>query len=142
MSWGSLSQFSPNLQQPMPTMATLSRMASCFMAGGKLRRARGNCKERSGHCGPRHRTRLTRRTGLSLYCGMPGTGQSDGKVVRLTAERLQRLERRMGAVETAIKGTNARLDDTNARLDQTNARLDQAVDVLTGLVRVVKAQND
>src|SRR5262245_8824888 len=28
MSWGSLSQFSPNLQQPMPTMATLSRMAS------------------------------------------------------------------------------------------------------------------
>src|SRR4030095_3516521 len=28
MSCGSLSQFSPNLQQPMPTMATLSRMAS------------------------------------------------------------------------------------------------------------------
>src|SRR5882757_626987 len=28
MSWGSLSQFSPNLQQPMPTIATLSRMAS------------------------------------------------------------------------------------------------------------------
>src|SRR5262245_8177190 len=31
MSWGSLSQFSPNLQQPMPTTATRSRMASCFM---------------------------------------------------------------------------------------------------------------
>src|SRR5262245_61493217 len=31
MSWGSLSQFSPNLQQPMPTMATLSRMASFFI---------------------------------------------------------------------------------------------------------------
>src|SRR5262249_29002065 len=31
MSWGSLSQFSPNLQQPMPTIATLSRMASLFM---------------------------------------------------------------------------------------------------------------
>src|SRR5262245_30929935 len=28
MSWGSLSQFSPNLQQPIPTMATLSRIAS------------------------------------------------------------------------------------------------------------------
>src|SRR5262245_32823977 len=73
---------------------------------------------------------------------MRGTGQSDGKVVRLTAERLQRPERRMGAVETALKGTNTRLDDTTARLDQTIPRLDQAVDVLTGLVRVVKAQND
>src|SRR5581483_205343 len=31
MSWGSLSQFSPNLQQPIPTMATLSRIASLFM---------------------------------------------------------------------------------------------------------------
>src|SRR2546426_9946382 len=31
MSWGSLSQFSPNLQHPMPTMATLSRMASGFI---------------------------------------------------------------------------------------------------------------
>src|SRR4029078_13196906 len=28
MSGGSLSQFSPNLQQPIPTMATLSRIAS------------------------------------------------------------------------------------------------------------------
>src|SRR5438876_2670587 len=34
MSCGSLSQFSPNLQQPMPTMATLSRMARGFIAGG------------------------------------------------------------------------------------------------------------
>src|SRR5207247_451176 len=32
MSWGSLSQFSPNFEQPMPTMATLSRMACGFMA--------------------------------------------------------------------------------------------------------------
>src|SRR2546427_9583315 len=32
MSWGSLSQFSPNFEQPMPTMATLSRMAWGFMA--------------------------------------------------------------------------------------------------------------
>src|SRR3989475_12915373 len=32
MSWGSLSQFSPNFEQPMPTMATLSRMAFGFMA--------------------------------------------------------------------------------------------------------------
>src|SRR5262249_26032898 len=30
-SWGSLSQFSPNLQQPMPTIATLSRIACGFM---------------------------------------------------------------------------------------------------------------
>src|SRR5512143_3487307 len=35
MSWGSLSQFSPNLQQPMPTMATLSRMASVFPIGAE-----------------------------------------------------------------------------------------------------------
>src|SRR5262245_5479770 len=34
MSCGSLSQFSPNLQQPMPTIATLSRMASWFIATG------------------------------------------------------------------------------------------------------------
>src|SRR5215475_16125132 len=33
MSCGSLSQFSPNLQQPMPIMATLSRIASGVMAG-------------------------------------------------------------------------------------------------------------
>src|SRR5438093_12884829 len=31
MSCGSWSQFSPNLQQPMPTIATLSRMASGFI---------------------------------------------------------------------------------------------------------------
>ena len=64
------------------------------------------------------------------------------RVVRLTAERLQRLERRMEKVETAIKGTNARLEETNTRLEATNTRLDQAVDVLTRLVRVVAAQND
>jgi hypothetical protein len=52
----------------------------------------------------------------------------DGKVVRLTDERLRRLGRRMEAVEAGIKGTNARLD--------------QAIDVLTRLVRVVAAQND
>ncbi len=66
----------------------------------------------------------------------------NGKVVRLTNERLRRLERRMEAVEVALRGTNARLDQTNARLDETNARLDQAVDILTRLVRVVAAQND
>jgi hypothetical protein len=59
----------------------------------------------------------------------------DGKTVRLTDERLRRLEKRMAGVEQAQHGTNA-------RLDQTNARLDQAVDVLTRLVRVVAAQND
>lgn len=66
----------------------------------------------------------------------------NGKIVRLTAERLRRLERRMAAVEAAQLGTNARIDETNARLDQTNARLDQAIDVLTRLVRVVAAQNE
>ncbi len=70
------------------------------------------------------------------------TGTGDGRVVRLTAERLRRLERRMEKVESAIKGTNTRLDGTNARLETTNVRLDQAVDVLTRLVRVVAAQND
>src|SRR5439155_587638 len=50
-------------------------------------------------------------------------------------ERLRRLERRMGAVEEAVRGVSTRLDETNARLDQ-------AVDVLTRLVQVVAAQND
>jgi hypothetical protein len=57
-----------------------------------------------------------------------GNGNANGKVVRLTDERLRRLDRRMEAVEVAIKGTNARLD--------------QAIDVLTRLVRVVAAQNE
>src|SRR5690242_6357659 len=35
MSCGSLSQFSPNLQQPMPTIATLSRMASILPMRGE-----------------------------------------------------------------------------------------------------------
>src|SRR5947207_15591657 len=39
MSCGSLSQFSPNLEQPMPTIATLSRMACGFMSTSTLRRA-------------------------------------------------------------------------------------------------------
>jgi hypothetical protein len=56
----------------------------------------------------------------------------NGKVVRLTDVRLtdvrlRRLERRVEAVEVAIKGMNARLD--------------QAIDVLTRLVRVVAVQN-
>ena len=55
-----------------------------------------------------------------------GGNSGNGKIIRLTAERLQRLERRMAAVEEAQRGTNARLDETNARLDQTNVRLDQA----------------
>ncbi len=63
------------------------------------------------------------------------------KVIRLTAERLQRLERRMAAVEVAPRGTSTRLDRTNARPEESNDRLDQAVDVLTRLVRVVAAQN-
>ena len=54
--------------------------------------------------------------------------KDDGKVIRLTAERLRRLERRMEAAEQAQRGTNARLD--------------QAIDVLTRLVRVVAAQNE
>ncbi len=57
-----------------------------------------------------------------------------GRVVRLTAERLRRLERGMAALEHAQRGTNQRLDESNARLDQ-------AVDVLTRLVRVVAVQN-
>ena len=61
--------------------------------------------------------------------------QGNGNIVRLTDERLRRLERPMAAVEEAQRGTNARLDETNARLEQ-------AVDVLTRLVRVVAAQND
>jgi hypothetical protein len=55
-------------------------------------------------------------------------GNGTGTVVRLTDARLRRLERRMEAVEAAIKGTNARLD--------------QAIDVLTRLVRIVAVQND
>src|SRR5437867_4374134 len=61
MSWGSLSQFSPNLQHPMPTMATLSRIAWAFIAA-KLRPATGNCKPTrrrrrvgSAHGAPRRR---------------------------------------------------------------------------------------
>ncbi len=54
--------------------------------------------------------------------------QGNGTVVRLTDERLRRLDRRLAAVEEAQQGTNARLD--------------QAVDVLTRLVRVVAVQND
>ena len=60
--------------------------------------------------------------------------QTDGRVIRLTDERLRRLERRMGAVEEAQRGTNALLAETTERLDQ-------AIDVLTRLVRVVAAQN-
>ena len=62
-------------------------------------------------------------------------GNGNGTVVRLTDERLRRLERRMGAMEEAVRGVSTRLDETNARLDQ-------AVDVLTRLVQVVAAQND
>ena len=62
-------------------------------------------------------------------------GNGNGTVVRLTDERLRRLERRMGAVEEAVRGVSTRLDETNARLDP-------AVDVLTRLVQVVAAQND
>jgi hypothetical protein len=59
--------------------------------------------------------------------------QVDGRVVRLTDERLRRLERRMAGVEEAQRRTNALLDETE--------RLDQAVDVLTRLVRIVAVQN-
>jgi hypothetical protein len=59
--------------------------------------------------------------------------QSDGRVVRLTDERLRRLERRMAGVEEAQRRTSALLDETE--------RLDQAVDVLTRLVRIVSLQN-
>ncbi len=58
-----------------------------------------------------------------------GGNSGNGKIIRLTAERLLRLDRRMAAVEEAQRGTNA-------RLDQTNVRLDQAIDVLTRLVDV------
>jgi len=62
---------------------------------------------------------------------MPG---SDARVVRLTDERLRRLERRMAAVEAAERGQRVQLDEATERLEQ-------AVDVLTRLVRVVAAQN-
>src|SRR5207253_5344281 len=41
MSCGSLSQFSPNFEQPMPTMATWSRMACGFIAAGAYGPASG-----------------------------------------------------------------------------------------------------
>jgi hypothetical protein len=62
------------------------------------------------------------------------TAAGNGRIVRLTTERLQRLERRMAAAEEAQRGASA-------RLDATNARLEQAVSLLTRLVRVVAAQN-
>src|SRR5262245_54465316 len=63
MSWGSLSQFSPNLQHPMPTMATLSRIAWAFIAA-KLRSATGYCKPtwRRGRVGS---ARGAQRVGLA-----------------------------------------------------------------------------
>lgn len=60
--------------------------------------------------------------------------QSDGRVVRLTDERLRRLERRVTAIEATQR-------ERSALLDGTSARLEQAVDVLTRLVRVVAIQN-
>jgi ABC-type transporter Mla subunit MlaD len=62
------------------------------------------------------------------------TGARNGRIVRLTTERLQRLERRMAAAEDGERGTNA-------RLEAMNERLEQAVNLLTRLVRVVAAQN-
>jgi len=59
---------------------------------------------------------------------------SDVRVVRLTDERLRRLERRMAAVEAEQRSRRAQLDETSERLDQ-------AIDVLTRLVRVVAVQN-
>ena len=59
---------------------------------------------------------------------------SDARVVRLTDERLRRLERRMAAVEATQRSQGTQLDEASERLDQ-------AVDVLTRLVRVVAAQN-
>jgi hypothetical protein len=59
---------------------------------------------------------------------------SDGRVVRLTDERLRRLERRMAAVEAAQRSQRTLLDESTERLDQ-------AVDVLTRLVRIVATQN-
>jgi len=43
--------------------------------------------------------------------------EGNGRIARLTAERLRRLERLMAAVEKAQCGTNARLDQTNVRLE-------------------------
>jgi hypothetical protein len=59
---------------------------------------------------------------------------SDGRVVRLTDERLRRLERRMAAVEAAQRSQRTLLDESIERLDQ-------AVDVLIRLVRIVATQN-
>jgi hypothetical protein len=74
------------------------------------------------------RVALTRAGAARILRAMASPRSSgNGKVVRLTDVRLRRLDRRMEAVEVAIKGTNARLD--------------QAIDVLTRLVRVVAVQN-
>jgi hypothetical protein len=69
-----------------------------------------------------------RGASFDTACMAAAQGNGTGTVVRLTDARLRRLERRMEAVEAAIKGTNARLD--------------QAIDVLTRLVRIVAVQND
>lgn len=57
-----------------------------------------------------------------------GSGVTGGTVTRLTEARVRRLERRVTAVEVAVK--------------DTHVRLEQAIDLLTRLVRVVAVLND
>jgi prefoldin subunit 5 len=59
---------------------------------------------------------------------MPVTGNADKRVPRLTEQRLRRLEKRMDALEDKVR--------------RASARLEESVDVLTRLVRVVKAENE
>ena len=59
---------------------------------------------------------------------------SDARVVRLTDERLRRLDRRMAVVEAEQRSRREQLNEASERLEQ-------AVDVLTRLVRVVAVQN-
>src|SRR5437667_302546 len=81
MSWGSLSQFSSNFEQPMPTMATLSRMASGFIAAGAY--DPGSVAARAaGHAGA---------TGHGVVRVDPAHDEDLLRVVHLVPDRLQHL---------------------------------------------------
>jgi len=70
---------------------------------------------------------LTVATRAAILAAVTRRSES-AKVVRLTDERLRRLQRRLDSLEREQLGRDERID--------------QAVDVLTRLVRVVSAQND
>src|SRR5262245_61561976 len=84
----------------------------------------GTERRRGRRVGPRRPRRLT---GVGLHVDSARMA-ADGTVTRLTEARVRRLERRVAAVETAVK--------------DTHLRLEQAIDLLTRLVRVVAVLND